>query len=133
MNTISNYADFAESNTALNFGDAHVVQPKLMPKSVTINGRSYTVVPLNPSLAFDFIHHLIHARVTGINMAGIGKAAIGQCCNPIMKRLSEAVVFEEHFSQYPEDMLPLETAAIQALTAPYDPPNDEAADTGDKQ
>lgn len=89
--------------------------------NITINGRQYKVKMFDPATAFDFIHARIHAAVHGKNSVSLARMALGKCLTPMMKELEDEAVFQEWFSQHPEDMLPLEVAAIEALTAPYDP------------
>lgn len=88
---------------------------------VTVNGRTYKVTMFDPMTAFSFIHSRIHAAVYGTNQVGLAKIAICQCITPTTRPLNDDAVFQEWFSQYPEDMLPLEARAIEALEAPFDP------------
>lgn len=90
-------------------------------KKVAVNGREYTVVMLNPSTAFEFCHAYINARTTGKNMNGMGRTAIGQCRDHMMRALSDEANFQMCFSEHPEDMFALEVAALDALVEPYMP------------
>lgn len=89
-------------------------------KTIEVNGRNYTVKMFSPTEAFDFIHRLILSRATGERLEHIGILALRQCFTPGGKALNDKATFEMHFSEYPMDMLDLESAAIDALVEPYE-------------
>lgn len=97
----------------------------LEPKEVVVNGRNYIVNPFNPSQAHSFLHALIVGRGTGMNIAGLGRTTLSQCLTPApeMKPLSDDAVFGQWFNEHPADMLALESAALDALTEPWEAPN----------
>ena len=86
---------------------------------VMVNGREYTVTMFDPITAFDFFHNLAEAQASGKSIKDLAKKAIGQCSDPMARDLSDPDNFKKCFSEHPEDMLPLETAALDAVTAPF--------------
>ncbi len=92
----------------------------LEPAIVSVNGRDYTVIPFNPSEALEYLHALILARATGRHLASLGKVALHHCVTPEGKGLDNEGHFQEVFSQFPADMLELETMAIDALCDPWE-------------
>lgn len=88
-------------------------------KQITVNGRKYAVKMFSPLEAFEYIHDYTHARANGLNRKAMGMRAINQCSNEMGRELSKPDVFESHFSQYPEDMMPLEIAAEDELIGPF--------------
>lgn len=86
---------------------------------IKVNDREYTVHMFDPMTAFDFFHALSEARMSGKGMAPLARRAIGQCRDAMMKDLSEEANFTACFSQYPEDMIPLQKEALEALTSPF--------------
>ena len=101
----------------------------LEPTTVSVNGRDYTVIPFNPLDALDYLHAMIITRATGRNLASLGKIAIDHCVSPDGRRLEDKGVFQEQFCKYPEDMLELETKAIDALCEPWEGKKAETAET----
>lgn len=91
----------------------------LEPVSVDINGRAYTVNPFPPIEAFEFFHDLTDAQASGRGTGKMARRAIGQCLDPMMNSLGNNKNFTDCFSEHPEDMIPLEKAAMEALTAPF--------------
>lgn len=92
----------------------------LEPKAVDVNGREYLVQPFNASEALKYLHGMIVARATGRGLAELGKIALDHCATPMLESLSKPLVFDRHFNQYPQDMLELESKAMDILCAPWE-------------
>lgn len=88
-------------------------------EKIEVNGRQYSVTMFDPITAFEFCHDYGHARANGGSMKGLGRKAFSQCIDPNMRSLSDIAHFQEWFSKHPEDMIPVELAAIEALIAPF--------------
>ena len=97
---------------------------------VTVNGREYTVVMMSPMKTHDFFIDLKTAQENGKSIADFSRIALGQCCDPMMRRLSGEKAFEECFSEHPEDMFDLSGKAINALIAPFTRNTKDSAKTG---
>lgn len=93
-------------------------------KKITIGDNEYTVKMFDPMTAFEFCHSYTHARKTGASTAAIGKQAFGQCLDPMMRSLGDPTHFQTWFAQHPEDMLALESEAVNALIDPFLPNSD---------
>ena len=92
----------------------------LEPVKVKVNGREYMVTMLDPMNAFDFFLELENAKSNGRPYNHLARRAVAQCRTPDMdKELSDDGIFQEHFSKYPEDMLPLMREAMDALCRPF--------------
>lgn len=102
----------------------------LLPEKVTVNGREYTVNPFTPMEAFEFYHGRDNAILTGKNLLPFGLKAIGQCADEMMRNLGEPKNFKIRFSEYPEDMLPLQEAATEVLVRPFET---RSGDTGNSE
>lgn len=92
----------------------------LEPTAVNVNGREYTVQPFNPETAFSFLHLLAETRAMGRGAVAIGKIALNQCLTPELKALDNKANFQAWFAGHPEDMLELETKALDVLVAPWE-------------
>lgn len=92
----------------------------LEPKEVIVNGRSYCVNPLNPEDAHEFMHKLIVVRAFGVGMDTLGRKVLAQCHDRMGRSLGTAEHFQKCFSEFPEDMLELESKALEVLCAPWE-------------
>lgn len=92
----------------------------LEPREVDVNGRMYTVNPLNADEAHEFLHALISARATGHGMAELGKQVFAHCCDHMLRPLDNKENFQKQFAEFPQDMLELEAQALQALCDPWE-------------
>lgn len=88
-------------------------------KQITVNGRKYTVRMLDPITAFDFIHAVAHARANRHPIASHHRTAIAQCSDQMGRNLGDDANFTKTFSDYPEDMIPLGTLAMESLCVPF--------------
>lgn len=91
----------------------------LEPKEVTVNGRKYTVNPMNAMQVLEFVHGYREAKEKGTGLFAFGKRAIAQCLDESLRPLSNEQNFAECFNAHPEDMFPLEGEALDALTSPF--------------
>ncbi len=91
----------------------------LEPKEVTINGRKYTVNPMNAIQVLEFVHGYQEAKEKGEGTVAYGKKALAQCLDSDLRPLSDSQNFTDCFNQHPEDMFPLEAAALDVLTVPF--------------
>lgn len=92
----------------------------LEPTKVVVNGRTYTVNPFTPVEAFEFYHARLAAFRNGQSLFPFGMKAIGQCLDEMLCKLSDSTQFRKRFSECPEDMLPLQDAATEALIGPFE-------------
>lgn len=95
----------------------------LEPKEVEVNGRKYIVNAFNPIDAYKFYHEWINAIAYGKQVAELGLKVFGQCIDMSSaspRHLDNQQVFQAVFSEHPEDMMPLEQAAKEALLAPFE-------------
>lgn len=88
-------------------------------QKVKIGANEYTVKMFDPMSAFDFFHDMADAKENKRSLAPLAKRAFAQCLTPMMRELSDETVFQEWFSQHPEDMLELERKAMELLSAPF--------------
>ncbi len=106
----------------------------LEPTPVIVNGRTYLVQPMNPIQILDFIHEYNEekAKIAGfdkngnVNRSAIiprvsGVKAIRQCVDSEGRQLSEPKHFTACFESHPEDMIILETLALDAIVSPFFP------------
>lgn len=90
-------------------------------KKIDINGREYTITMLSPTQAHDYFYEVTAAQDRGESMGRFNRIAISQCCDPMMHQLREPAVFEQCFSEHPEDMILLGTRAKDELILPFLP------------
>lgn len=91
----------------------------LAPKIIEINGRKYTVNPMNPMDAFDFYHEWVNCVSYGKSLAPLGLKALKHCADEMGRMLSDKDVFEKVFSEHPEDLFVLEEEAREAIIGPF--------------
>lgn len=92
-----------------------------MMKKVKVGDNEYTVKMFDPITGFDFCHTYSQVRSSGASLAVLGRQALGQCLDPMLRSLGDSSNFQAYFSEYPEDMLVLEMEAINALIDPFLP------------
>lgn len=88
-------------------------------QKVKVGANEYTVRMFDPLAAFDFFHEMADAQANKRSLTPLAKRAFAQCLTPMMRELGDETVFQEWFSQHPEDMLELERKAMEALSAPF--------------
>ncbi len=82
---------------------------------VTVNGRLYFVQRFNPMDAYRFYAAWGTSRDKPKHDYTLGLAALRRCCAPSGESLEPVDAMNSHFSNYPEDMIPLSYAAQSVL------------------
>lgn len=85
----------------------------------TINGRMYGVRLFNPFEAYRICSRWLTPSRDAKEEASIGMEALRRCIAPDGRRMSSAEDIDEHFSEYPGDMLPLAIAARKILVREF--------------
>lgn len=100
----------------------------LDPVKVEVNGRYYTVMPMRPPDVFDYLCDETALLRSGQSLGPLGWRVFSHVYDPNGRKLVENNKrdnFISWFTEYPEDMLILQTEAVKALFGPFlKPAND---------